>query len=88
VISGRTAELAPWLAAHQDVNAIDLAGAAGADDLVWAELERASAENLKRVLRPDVDGADAVEPDWSRTPDLTRIKAYLETKTVWHPKSR
>jgi acyl-CoA reductase-like NAD-dependent aldehyde dehydrogenase len=88
VITGRTAEVAPWLAAHQDVNAIDLAGAAGADDLVWAELERASAENLKRVLRPDVDGADAVEPDWSRTPDLTRIKAYLETKTVWHPKSR
>ena len=88
VITGRTAEVAPWLAAHQDVNAIDLAGAAGADDLVWAELERASAKNLKRVLRPDVDGADAVEPDWSRTPDLTRIKAYLETKTVWHPKSR
>jgi acyl-CoA reductase-like NAD-dependent aldehyde dehydrogenase len=88
VITGRTAEVAPWLAAHQDVNAIDLAGAAAADDLVWAELERASAENLKRVLRPDVDGADAVEPDWSRTPDLTRIKAYLETKTVWHPKSR
>jgi len=88
VITGRTAEVAPWLAAHQDVNAIDLAGAAGADDLVWAELERASAENLKRVLRPDVDGSDAVEPDWSRTPDLTRIKAYLETKTVWHPKSR
>ncbi|MDQ1483755.1 MAG: hypothetical protein QOF35_1831, partial [Actinomycetota bacterium] len=28
----------------------------------------------------------AVEPDWSRAPDLTRMKAYLETKTVWHPK--
>ena len=88
LITGRTGEVAPWLAAHQDVNAIDLAGAADADGLVWAELERASADNLKRVLRPAGDDIDAVEPDWSRTPDLTRIKAFLETKTVWHPKGR
>jgi acyl-CoA reductase-like NAD-dependent aldehyde dehydrogenase len=88
VITGRTAEVAPWLASHQDVNAIDLAGAAGADNLAWADLERAAAENLKRVLRPAGNDADAVEPDWTRAPDLTRIKAYLETKTVWHPKGR
>jgi acyl-CoA reductase-like NAD-dependent aldehyde dehydrogenase len=88
VITGRTAEVAPWLAAHQDINAIDLAGAADADNLAWADLERAGAENLKRVLRPAGKGAAAVEPDWARTPDLTRIKAYLETKTVWHPKGR
>lgn len=86
VITGRTAEVAPWLASHQDVNAIDLAGAAGADNLAWADLERAAAENLKRVLRPAGNDADAIEPDWSLAPDLTRIKAYLETKTVWHPK--
>jgi len=86
LITGRTAEVAPWLASHLDVNAIDLAGAADADGLEWGELERAGAENVKRVLRPAGEGADAVEPDWSRTPDLTRIKAYLETKTVWHPK--
>lgn len=88
VITGRTAEVAPWLASHQDVNAIDLAGAAGADNLAWADLERAAADNLKRVLRPAGHDADAVEPDWTRTPDLTRIKAFLETKTVWHPKGR
>ncbi len=88
LISGRTAEVAPWLAAHQDVNAIDLAGAAEAEGLSWALLERASAENLKRVLRPAGKDTDAVEPDWSATPDLNRIKAYLETKTVWHPKGR
>jgi len=88
LITGRTAEVAPWLASHQDVNAIDLAGAAGADAVMWADLERAGAQNLKRVLRPAGDGADAVEPDWSPTPDLTRMKAYLETKTVWHPKGR
>jgi acyl-CoA reductase-like NAD-dependent aldehyde dehydrogenase len=86
LITGRTAEVAPWLAAHQDVNAVDLAGAADADGLAWADLERAGADNLKRVLRPAGDGADAVEPDWSPVPDLTRIKAYLETKTIWHPK--
>jgi acyl-CoA reductase-like NAD-dependent aldehyde dehydrogenase len=86
LITGHTAEIAPWLATHRDVNAIDLSGAADADDLSWAELERASADNLKRVLRPAGDGPDAVEPDWSPAPDLTRIKAYLETKTVWHPK--
>ena len=88
LITGHTAEVAPWLASHQDVNAIDLAGAADADDLAWADLERAAADNLKRVLRPAGDGDDAVEPDWTRTPDLTRIKAFLETKTVWHPKGR
>ena len=86
LITGRTAEVAPWLASHQDVNAIDLAGSADVDGLAWADLERAAADNLKRVVRPAVSGDMAVEPDWSRTPDLSRIKAYLETKTVWHPK--
>jgi len=88
VITGRTAEVAPWLASHRDVNAIDLAGAADAFEVDWGDLERACAENLKRVLRPAGTGAAAVEPDWSATPDLGRIKAYLETKTVWHPKGR
>jgi acyl-CoA reductase-like NAD-dependent aldehyde dehydrogenase len=88
LITGATAEIAPWLASHQEVNAIDLAGAADADKLAWGDLERAAAENVKRVLRPAGDGAEAVEPDWTRIPDLTRIKAFLETKTVWHPKGR
>jgi acyl-CoA reductase-like NAD-dependent aldehyde dehydrogenase len=88
LVTGRTAEVAPWLASHRDVNAIDLAGAAGADGVVWGDLELAAAENLKRVLRPAGTGADAVEPDWSRTPDLSRLTAFLETKTVWHPKGR
>ncbi len=88
IITGRTAEVAPWLASHRDVNAIDLAGAADADGVAWGDLELAAAENLKRVLRPAGAGAAAVEPDWTSTPDLGRIKAYLETKTVWHPKGR
>ena len=75
VLTGRTAEIAPWLASHMDVNAIDLCGASGssADDLAVA-----AAENLKRVVR-------AGDEDWTLTPGLERMRAYLETKTVWHP---
>ena len=75
VLTGRTAEIAPWLASHMDVNAIDLCGAAGslADDLAVA-----AAENLKRVVRSG-------DEDWTLTPGLERMLAYLETKTVWHP---
>jgi len=80
ILSGRTAEIAPSLAAHQDVNAIDLAGA-GADDGLAKELEIAAADNLKRVLRPQtVDNAE-----WFATPGIERMTAFLETKTVWHP---
>ncbi|MEU0289629.1 aldehyde dehydrogenase family protein [Streptomyces sp. NPDC006147] len=76
ILSGRTAEIAAPLAAHQDVNAIDLAGA---DEVLAKELEIAAADNLKRVLRPQpVD-------DWSATPGTDRMTAFLETKTVWHP---
>lgn len=83
IVTGRTAELAPWLASHADVNAIDLCGATSVD---WGELERAAADTVKRVVRPTGEGADAVEPDWAQTPDLSRVRAFLETKTVWHPK--
>jgi acyl-CoA reductase-like NAD-dependent aldehyde dehydrogenase len=88
IITGRTAEVSPWLASHRDVNAIDLTGAAGAEGLSWGDLELAAAENLKRVRRPAGTGTDAVEPDWSQTPELSRITSFLETKTVWHPKGR
>lgn len=88
LISGRTPELAPWLASHRDVNALDLTGAADASDVVWGELEAAAGETLTRVRRPAGTGPDAVEPDWSQDPGLSRIRAFVETKTVWHPKGR
>ncbi|MFJ6842778.1 aldehyde dehydrogenase family protein [Streptomyces griseoluteus] len=75
ILSGATAELGAPLAAHQDVNAIDLAGA-GAE--LAKELEIAAADNLKRVLRPQ-------PVDYSATPGIDRMTAFLETKTVWHP---
>jgi acyl-CoA reductase-like NAD-dependent aldehyde dehydrogenase len=79
ILTGSAATVAPWLAAHMDVNAIDLTGVAGDADLATS-LEEAAAENLKRVRR-----APAAEPDWSLEPDLRAMTTFLETKTVWHP---
>jgi acyl-CoA reductase-like NAD-dependent aldehyde dehydrogenase len=76
LLTGDVAELAPWLASHQDVDGLDLAGAA---DLA-EDLERSAADTVKRVLR-----APDAEPDWTVLPDLSRMVAFLETKTVWHP---
>ncbi|WP_332645040.1 aldehyde dehydrogenase family protein [Aeromicrobium sp.] len=78
ILTGSAAEIAPWLASHMDVNALDLAGVD--DAKLAAELEVASAENLKRVLR-----APAGEVDWLAEPSLARLEALVETKTVWHP---
>jgi acyl-CoA reductase-like NAD-dependent aldehyde dehydrogenase len=72
ILTGRTGELAPVLAAHLDVNATDLTGAPAADR---AELERLAAGNVKRVF--------AAEEDWAAPPGLARMLAFLETKTVW-----
>ena len=77
LLTGFTAELAPWLAAHRDVNALDLTGA---DPAQAVELEQAAAENVKRVLP-----APAGQPDWTADPGTRRLAAFLETKTVWHP---
>ncbi|GAA2742936.1 aldehyde dehydrogenase family protein [Terrabacter aerolatus] len=86
IVTAQTAEVATWLAAHRDVNAVDLTGVAGADGVDWAALEREAAGNLKRVLRPVLSDGVPVEPDWTADPGLTRIRAFVETKTVWHPK--
>ncbi len=80
LLTGRVSEVAPHLASHMDVNAIDLTGAGPSA----ADLEVAAADNVKRVLRPRVD-ADGREADWLPEPDLTRLRAFVETKTVWHP---
>jgi acyl-CoA reductase-like NAD-dependent aldehyde dehydrogenase len=82
VLTGPLSDTAPWLAAHMDVNGIDLVGMAGdtVPSLHARQLEEAAAENLKRVLR-----APAVEPDWTLEPGIDRMTAFLETKTVWHP---
>jgi acyl-CoA reductase-like NAD-dependent aldehyde dehydrogenase len=70
LLTGHKNELAPWLASHMDVNALDLTGADGAS----ADLERAAAANVKRVVR----GSPDAQSPWD-------IASFLELKTVWHP---
>ena len=77
LLTGDAAEIGPWLAEHADVDAIDLAGTSGP---LAMELERSAAGTVKRVLR-----APAEEPDWGGDPGLSRLRPFLETKSVWHP---
>jgi acyl-CoA reductase-like NAD-dependent aldehyde dehydrogenase len=70
IVTGLRAELAPVVASHMDVNALDVTGADGE----VAELERLAADNVKRVVRGAADGQSAWE-----------ISRFLELKTVWHP---
>ncbi len=79
ILTGNPAEVAPWLASHDDVNALDLTGVD--DPELATDLERAAAGNLKRVLRPPVGGTD-----FAAEPGLRPMTALLEIKTVWHPK--
>jgi acyl-CoA reductase-like NAD-dependent aldehyde dehydrogenase len=71
ILSGQRKELLPWLAAHMDVNAIDVAGCTG--DEIKA-VEESAAGNVKRVIKV---------PEREQSPYL--IAAFMEMKTVWHP---
>lgn len=77
ILTGSPGELAPWLASHPEVHALDLTGAGALD---WVDLQIAAAETLTRVLPPEA-GKDAAAPS------LHRISAFTEIKTVWHTKS-
>lgn len=76
ILTGSAAEVAPWLASHADVNAIDLTGA---ERELAVNCERSAAETLMRVIRPTTFGPTESAFD--------RIAAFVETKTVWHTKS-
>ncbi|NUR74280.1 MAG: aldehyde dehydrogenase family protein, partial [Hamadaea sp.] len=78
ILTGSPAEIAPWLASHSDVNGLDLAGIEDAQ--LATDLEIAAADTLKRLVRP-------AAVDWTADPGLSRMTPFLETKTVWHPKS-
>ena len=75
ILTGRVAEIAPHLAAHMDVNAIDVTGAPAE---LAVDLEVAAAGNLKRIVR-------RTEADWLAEPSTKRLLSVVETKTVWHP---
>jgi aldehyde dehydrogenase (NAD+) len=75
ILTGDPAEMAPHLAAHGDVNALDLTGT---ERSLRTDLERAAAGTVKRVYAP-------AGQDFSRLPGTARLRAFLEIKTVWHP---
>ena len=72
LLSGKVAELAPWLASHADVNGLDLTGVE--DSGLAADLEREAAQTLKVVRRPG-----------ERPDALANLRRWTEYKTVWHP---
>jgi acyl-CoA reductase-like NAD-dependent aldehyde dehydrogenase len=82
LITGLRRELVLHLAGHMDVNALD---AYGLDPAQGVAVEELATENVKRLVRPPTNGADAV--DWlspnAQSPYL--IGEFVETKTVWHP---
>lgn len=80
LLTGKRAELAPWLAGHQDVNAvIDASG----DEVIAGILHAGSATNVKRFA----SHACAKPRDWFGEPgrDPYRILDTVEFKTAWHP---
>ncbi len=76
ILTGRAAEVAPHLASHGDVNALDLTGA---DADLRRDLEAAASDTVKRVYVPK--GV----PNFAAAPGTARLRAFLEIKTVWHP---
>ena len=84
VLTGRKLELVPVLAAHEDVDALDVWGV---PDSLRTDVELSAADSVKRVARRPKGMTDA-RFDWlddraSERPEW--IAAYLEMKTVWHP---
>lgn len=73
ILTGLHDELVPVMAAHGDVDGIDVTGVAPE---ALAEVEIASANNIKRIVK-----AKSVTSPYEAT-------AFMDMKTVWHPKGR
>ena len=71
ILTGLSDELAPTMASHEDIDGIDLGGASSD---TTSQLAVSSADSIKRVLGR-IDQHD--QP-------LRRLRAFVETSTVWH----
>jgi len=69
ILTGKKEEIAPWMASHMDIDAMDISGVSAK---ISHELKVAGAENLKRIH--SFKGSDPA-----------RITTFMEAKTVWHP---
>ena len=84
VLTGLKRELVPIMAAHADIDAIDVWGV---PDELRTDTELAAAEDIKRISRRPAGVSDA-RFDWLDDRAAERpewIAAFLEMKTVWHP---
>jgi acyl-CoA reductase-like NAD-dependent aldehyde dehydrogenase len=70
VLTGKIAELAPWVGSHMEIDGVDIAGLSKKQE---EELKLVGADNLKRIFR------------FSPTNHPERILSFMEQKTVWHP---
>jgi acyl-CoA reductase-like NAD-dependent aldehyde dehydrogenase len=70
ILTGKSAELAPWVGSHMEIDGVDIAGLSKKQE---EELKLVGADNLKRIFRFNPDN----HPE--------RILSFMEQKTVWHP---
>lgn len=70
ILTGKSAELAPWVGSHMEIDGVDVAGISKKQE---EELKLVGADNLKRIFRFNLDN----HPE--------RITSFMEQKTVWHP---
>jgi acyl-CoA reductase-like NAD-dependent aldehyde dehydrogenase len=70
ILTGKSAELAPWVGSHMEIDGVDVAGLTKKQE---EELKLVGADNLKRIFRFNPDN----HPE--------RILSFMEQKTVWHP---
>ncbi len=69
ILTGIKEELAPWMASHMDINAMDISGAA---KKIQPALREAGADNLKRIF------------SFNEKVSTQRMVSFLEAKTIWH----
>ncbi len=80
VLTGRVREVAPHLAKHREVAAIDVWTA---DAELRALVEREASASVKRTSVHDEAASD--ELGGARGQGLGFLERFQETKTVWHP---
>ncbi len=79
LLTGRAAELAPWLAGHEEVDALDVGGA---DVELSRKVAFLGADHVLRVINPGRG-----ECDWlaESAQSVAALTAFCEMKSVWHP---